>query len=120
MQIVEQTNQDNNIQKRMPRKKKKNRAFRIWEMTSDPKSFSLLLFLGIFFITTSFICLSDVVQQRNEHRMEISRLHRESNSADNGPKRHKKSKPLTKEEKKKKYKIFNTSIRQAIKKEKSL
>ena len=118
MQIVELTNQDNN-QKRMPKKKKKKRAFRLWEMTSDPKSFSMLLFLGIFFITTSFICLSDVVQQRNEHRMEISRLHRESGSVDSGQ-RKKKSKPLTKEEKKKKYKIFNISLRQAIKKEKSL
>ena len=118
MQIVELTTQDNNP-KRMPKKKKKKRAFRLWEMTSDPKSFSMLLFLGIFFITTSFICLSDVVQQRNEHRMEISRLHRESGSVDGGQ-RKKKSKPLTKEEKKKKYKIFNISLRQAIKKEKSL
>ena len=118
MQSVELTNQDNN-QKRMPKKKKKKRAFRLWEMTSDPKSFSMLLFLGLFFITTSFICLSDVVQQRNEHKMEISRLHRESGSVDGGQ-RKKKSKPLTKEEKKKKYKIFNISLRQAIKKEKSL
>ena len=118
--MVEQANQDNDNQKWVPRKKKKVRAFRLWEMTSDPKSFLLLLFLGLFFFTTSFICLSDVMQQRNEHRMEISRLRNDKGSNDSGKKRkNKKNRPLTKEEKKR-FKIFSTSLRQAIKKEKNI
>lgn len=117
---VEQNNQDNDNQKPVPRKKQKVRAFRLWEMTSDPKSFLLFLFLGLFFFTTSFICISDVMQQRSEHRMEVSRLHSDSGVNDNGKKRKKKkNRPLTKEEKKRN-KIFNTSLRQAIRKEKKL
>ena len=107
---------DNENQIQNQRKKKKVRRFRIWEMTADPKSFAVLLFLAIFFIATSYICLSDVVRQRNETKMEISRLRRDTNN-DKGQSR--KKKPSAKEQRKKN-KIFNTSLRQAIKKEKSL
>ncbi len=118
--MVAQMNQDIDNQKRVERKKKKIRAFRVWEMTSDPKSFSLLLFLFFFFVITSFVCISDVVEQRNATKMEISRLRHDGGGNDAGQKRKKKNAPLNKEQKKKKYKIFSTSLRQAIKKEKNL
>ena len=114
MQNVDLNRIDNENQNQ--RKKKKVRRFKSWEMTSDPKSFIVLLFLAVFFVATSFICLSDVVRQRNEMKMEISRLRRDVNNNDKGQKR---KKPSAKEERKKR-KIFNTSLRQAIKKEKSL
>ena len=119
MQNVDLNRIDNENQNQR-KKKKKVRRFRIWEMTSDPKSFIVLLFLAVFFVTTSFICLSDVVRQRNEMKMEISRLRRDvNNNNNNNDKGKKRKKPSAKEERKKR-KIFNTSLRQAIKKEKNL
>ena len=119
----EPNNKDFNAQNLNKKRKKKVRKLRLWEMTSDPKSFFMLLFLGVFFITTTYICLSDVVRQRNERKMEISRLWRENEI--NGAKRDnyssdqsRKKKPI--KDDKKKTKIFSTSLRQAIKKERSL
>ena len=120
----EPNNKEFKAQNLNKKRKKKVRKLRLWEMTSDPKSFFMLLFLGIFFITTTYICLSDVVRQRNERKMEISRLWRENEI--NGAKRDnyssdqsRKKKPHNKDDKKK-TKIFSTSLRQAIKKERSL
>ena len=115
MQRVDLNQLDNENQN--PRKKKKVRGFRIWEMTSDPKSFLVFMILALFFVATSYFCLSDVVRQRNETRMEISRLRHDNGTAEKAPQRKKKAN--AKEERKKR-KIFNISLRQAIKKEKNL
>ena len=69
----EPNNKDFNAQNLKIKRKKKTRKLRLWEMTSDPKSFFMLLFLGFFFITTTYICLSDVIRQKRERKMEISR-----------------------------------------------
>ena len=121
----EPNNKDFNAQNLNKKRKKKTRRLRLWEMTSDPKSFFMLLFLGLFFITTTCICLSDVVRQTNERKMEISRLWRDNEI--NGGKRDNnindtqgRKKKQYKDEKKKKIRIFSTSLRQAIKKERSL
>ena len=119
----EPNNNEINNQNQNIKRKKKLRKFRLWEMTSDPKSFSLLMFLVLFFVSTSYFCLSDVMQQRRERKMEISKLWQEKsvfkkkkkNTNDNQSRKKKKKK-----KKKKKSKIFTTSLRQAIKKEKSL
>jgi len=118
----EPNNNEINNQNQNIKRKKKAQKFRLWEMTSDPKSFSLLMFLALFFVSTSYFCLSDVMQQRRERKMEISKLwheksvfKRDKNTNDQSRKKKKHSK-----EDRKKYRIFTTSLRQAIKKEKSL
>ncbi len=119
---TEPNNIDFNNQNQNIKRKKKVQKFRLWEMTSDPKSFSLLMFLVLFFVSTSYFCLSDVMQQRRERKMEISKLwheksvfKRDKNTNDQSRKKKKHNK-----EDRKKYRIFTTSLRQAIKKEKSL
>ena len=119
---TEPNNIDFNNQNQNIKRKKKAQKFRLWEMTSDPKSFSLLMFLVLFFVSTSYFCLSDVMQQRRERKMEISKLwheksvfKRDKNTNDQSRKKKKHNK-----EDRKKYRIFTTSLRQAIKKEKSL
>ena len=115
---LEPNNNENKNPNANLKRKKKKRGIRLYEMTSDPKSFSLLLFLALFFITTSYVCLSDEVQLRNEKKMEVSRLWRQKETM----KYDKNNQPKKKggEEKKKKIKIFSTSLRQAINKERKL